>query len=363
MPRTRPGGRRKRFRIDEDAVQSGTIPHFFDYLKHGPLARVKIAVPTFNRPATLCECTLPFLRRHGVEMGRIHIFVAPTAVSHDSSPEWYRYLQATRDQGFEGVRLEPGGDGLTAQVRSILQWAEPGAHVVCMTDDVSDIFEKRHHKNGKPYRSPLPNGSFDALVTHAEHLLRASACVAWSLNASRNVLSMTTDSVSRKLGLLNGNMWGMVADASFLDLMHDSRNGVICDVAWSVELWAKGYRFLRYRSLATQTVYRLPGGLQTTQSAQERRERENVQIRLLARKHTGLIHFREKPAASLGTMLYSFAAVGPEPLIMKRPTAFNTGRRYSGFATRAMTAAERKRKSRGGQAALPPSTTDGKRRV
>ena len=363
MPTKAPAKRGCQAPLDNAAVESGRIPHSFDFLKREQRVGVNIAIPTFNRPSKLCDATLSFLQRQGVAMHRIHVFVAPTAVSPEASPEWYRYMNAMRDHNFEGVRLEPGGDGLTAQMRAILRWAEPGAHVVCMTDDVTGIFEKKHHSNGKPYKSPLPNGSFDAVVKHAEELMKASHCCAWSLSASRHALSMTTNSVSRKLGLLEGNMWGMLADASFVNMVKDPEAGVVWDVAWSLELWAKGYRFFRYRCLATNTVYRLPGGLQTTQNAQERRERNNAQIRRLAEKHSGLIHFKEKPRASLNTMFYSFSAVGPEPLIMRRPEALTTGRRFEGFALRAMTAAERQRKKRGGHAALPPPDKGRKRKV
>ena len=363
MPPKRPGKRKRQTLIDDAAVRSGKIPHFFDYLKQEGLDQVRIAVPSFNRPSKLCSSTLSFLQRQGVAMNRIHVFVAPTPVSPETSPEWYRYMNALRDHGFEGVRLEPGGDGLTAQMWSILRWAEPGAHFVCMTDDVTDIVEKKHHSNGKPYLSPLPNGSFDAVVKHAEDLMLASDCCAWSLSASRNVLSMTTDSVSRKLGLLDGNVWGVRAQASFVNMVADHGAGVIWDVAWSVELWARGYRFFRYRSLATRTVYRLPGGMQTSQSATERRDLENAQIQKLSQKHAGLIHFKDKPNASLSTMLYSFSAVGPEPLILQRPEALTGGRRYVGFALRAMTPAERQRRRRGGQKALAAPDTGRKHKV
>ena len=166
MTKTNPGRCKSQPHIDADALETGLVPHFFDYLKKTDLAEVKIAVPTFNRPSKLCTATLPFLRRHGVRMDRIHLFMAPTAVSPDAKPQWYLYMQALRDHGFGGVRLEPGGDGLTAQMQSILKWAEPGTHVVIMTDDVTDIVEKKFHVNGEFYQSPLPNGAFDAVVGH-----------------------------------------------------------------------------------------------------------------------------------------------------------------------------------------------------
>ena len=227
MPTGAPAKRGRQAPIDENAVESGQIPHFFDFLKQGQRGVVKIAVPTFNRPSKLCEATLSFLRRQGVANSRIHVFVAPTAVSPEASPEWYRYMQAMQDYDFGDVRLEPGGDGLAAQMQAILRWAKPGEHIVCMTDDVTGIFEKKHHSNGKPYKSPLPNGSFDAVVKHAEELMKASHCCAWSLSATRHALWMTTNSVSRKLGLLEGSMWGMLADASLVNKVEHPEAGVV----------------------------------------------------------------------------------------------------------------------------------------
>ena len=111
--------------------------------------------------------------------------------------------------------------------------------------------------------------------------------------------------------------------------------------------------FDRYRCLATNTVYRLPGGLQTAQSVQERWIRNNARIRRLAEKPGGFIHFPITPKSSLAIRLYSFSAVGRKPLLLQRPRALTAGRRLKRFALRAMTATESQRKKSGGNAARP----------
>ena len=134
--------------MDEATVASGEIPHFYDYLQRKAHRAVHIAIPSFDRPQKLCESTLPFLRRQGVKLSCVHVFVGPTPAGKATSPEWHRYLRTVREHGFTDIHVEPGGDGVWAQMRSIFQWAENGSHVIVMMDDVDDVVEKKTNKFG-----------------------------------------------------------------------------------------------------------------------------------------------------------------------------------------------------------------------
>jgi len=327
--------------MDEAAVESGEVPHLYDYLLRRIKPGVKIAIPSFDRPTKLCESTLPMLRRHGVDMATVHVFLAPTPAPGTTSPEWHRYWRALREHNFMDVHLEPGGDGLWAQMRAIFRWAGHGTYLLVMTDDVDDIVEKKTRADGSVYSRPLAHGALAALFGHAFDLMRAGNFVAWSLSASHNPAHMSADTISRKLGLLDGNFTGMIVNATFADMVKEEKYGIIYDVAFSTEMWAAGHRFFRYRGLCVSTVYRVPGGIQSTMCVRERRGREDSLIRTLSTKHPTPVQFQEKPAASVRTMQYSFFALGPPPVHMTRPAPQTGGRWYEGLATRAMTDAER----------------------
>ena len=167
-------------------------------------------------------------------------------------------------------------------------------------------------------------------------------------------MNMKTNAISRKLGLLDGNLWGLVKTPGFENVVKDPDDQVIYDVAMTANLWASGRRFFRYRGLCTSTVYRSSGGLQSRMSMEQRRTAEDRRIRILAGKHETLVQFKAKPSASWSTMQYRFVEMGPQPLLMRKPEPMTAGRRFEGLAWRAMTAAERQRKHRGGPGAIKP---------
>ena len=338
--------------MDQAAVESGAVPHFYDYLKCGEHVKYQICIPSFNRPVRLCTTTLRLLSRHGIAMDRVHIFVAPTPAPAQDRPEWSRYIRELRERGYGDVHVEPGGDGVWGQMQAIFSWAADGSYVICMADDVEDIMCRKENKGGDVRCKPLPNGSLEALFTHAWDLMMAGDFSTWGLNASKNVLHMDAQAISRKLGLVEGNLWGVVAGPYLATLVADSDVSVIYDVAFTTELWATGRRFFRYRGLCSVSPYKLPGGLLTSMSKEGRRFEEDVQIQKLSAKHPSLVWFKKKENATLSTMQYAFSAQGSPPLQLQDPTPLTGGRRYEGHALRSMTPAERQRKCRRGLAAM-----------
>ena len=352
MPPRQETCRRNEVVVDQAVLESGTVPHFYDYLKNNRKATYHICIPSFNRPEKLCQSTLRLLRRHGIDLNRVHVFVARSLAPQEIRPEWSRYLRELRKQNFEAVHVEPGGDSLWEQMQAIFSWAAEGSHVVCLADDVDDILEKKSRNDGSIYKKPLASGSLDALLQHAWDLLRAGNFSAWGLSAAKNPLSMDTNLISRKLGLIEGNCWGFVAQPFLTRLLPDADVSMIWDVAFTAELWATERRFFRYRALVAATTYKTPGGSTTYMTPMQRRSAEDEKIQQLSLKHAAIVQFRAKDRASLTAQQYRFTQLGPSPLQMSEPTPMTAGRRYEVHATRSMTPAERKRKQRYGHAAV-----------
>ena len=352
MPPRQETCRRNEVLVDEAALESGTVPRFYDYLENRGKAAYFICIPSFNRPEKLCRTTLRLLKRHGIDLNRVHVFVAPSLAPQEIRPEWSRYVRELREHNFGAVHVEPGGDSLWEQMQAIFSWAAEGSHVVCLSDDVDDIQEMKTRKDGSIHKKTLASGSLDALFQHAWDLLRAGNFSAWGLSASKNPLCMNTNIISRKLGLIEGNCWGMVAKPYLTRLLPDADVSVIYDVAFTTELWATERRFFRYRGLAAATTYKTPGGTTTYMSPMQRRSAEDAKIRQLSSKHAAILQFKAKDRASLGTQQFWFSQLGPSPLQMSEPSPVTAGRRYEVLATRSMTATERKRKQRGGHAAV-----------
>ena len=337
-------------------VRSGAVPHYYDVALHDmDVSDIRIAIPSYDRPETLCEATLSLLKRHGFPLNQVHVFVSPIQVWNSHNPEWKRYLNAMRREGFHEVNLEVGCHGLEHQMHAIFTWAHHGDLIV-MTDDVQDILERRTpHGCTKAELTPLPLGMLSALFLHGRDMLKSSACFAWSLNCSHNVRSLDETSISRRFGLLEGNVTGFRLEGNPEDWRVPDGFGVVYDVALSCNLWSTGRMFLRYRGLCLAHRYRAAGGCQATMRLEERRRLEDRAIQALARNHANLIRFKPKPDASLCTMQFEMLQHGSRPLKLKPATPVTGGRRFEAFADRAMTPAERQRRCRRGRRSLSAS--------
>ena len=186
-------------------VEDGEVPNFRDWFPLRQAPDVRVLIPSWNRPAVLCENTLAVLRRHGVPLHTSHMFVAPSKAPGHDKPEWYRYLTTFREAEFGEVNLQLGADGLEHQMSAMLRWAKTG-YVVIMTDDVSDIMERKDMNDRGLRMRPLPEGLLPSLFVHAHALMGAGGFYAWSLAPCQNPCSMNDTSISRKLVLLEGNI-------------------------------------------------------------------------------------------------------------------------------------------------------------
>ena len=337
-------------------IEDKVVPHFRDFVGQQP-PELRIAIPSHGRPERLCTGTLALLRRHGIDMNAVYVFVSGDTTNAAGSPQWYEYLEAFRRHDFLRVHLQPGADGLEGQMNCIMTWAQRG-YLILITDDILDVKERY----GPVLQSscslrPLAAGLLEPVIAHAYALMVAGGFCAWSLNPSANAQHMSEDQISMKFGLLEGNLTGYLLADDATAYHVESGMGVVCDTFMSLNLWSQDRRYFRYRGLCLQHRYRAPGGYESVMSREDRRGLEDEAIQTLAFRHPKLIRFQEKPDASLGLQQCKFMNQGGPPLTM-RPATADVGRRRVGFAVRAMTPAERQRKLRKGHRSLSASEGD-----
>ena len=68
--------------------------------------------------------------------------------------------------------------------------------------------------------------------------MKATGCVARSLNPSHKPKRLESLAISRKLGLLDGNLTGTLLPPDWRRLVVTKGHGLIYDVEWSASLWS-----------------------------------------------------------------------------------------------------------------------------
>jgi hypothetical protein len=303
----------------EDAA-SGTVTHWRDSLNTTTAKNIefKLVIPSFDRPTELCGNTLSLLRRDGVPLDRINVFVSPLAASPGGTPEWYRYVEECKKHHFSEVHVRPGGRTLEEQMVAAMEWVGTG-YMIVMSDTVRSIQTRQDTPGSTTRMIPAPKGTVLALIEHGFQLLRATGCTAWSVNPSHNPWQLSVLSITRRLGLLDGNLMGMFLPPNWRKMQVASGHGLIYDVEWSASLWSNGHRFCRYQGVCCDHIYRRPGGQATLmKDATKRRQRETQAIKACAKKFPSLLKWCHKPKASLKTMEYKFLTHGPSGLVMAK---------------------------------------------
>ena len=217
-----------------------------------------IVIPSFDRPEQICRTTLALLRRHGVSLSDVGVFITPSTQGKDDDPEWSRYLAALRSHDMLEVNLLPGAKGLENQMEKAMEWMGEG-YMLNFSDTVTDIMVRRTRKrSGQHFLAPMKRGLLPALFHHARDLMVAGAFTAWSVNPMHNASRMShKNQISRTLGLLDGNFFGMLLlpqDWKKCRVAKD--HGLIYDVEWSASLCSRGYKFVRYMNICANHTYR-----------------------------------------------------------------------------------------------------------
>lgn len=308
-------------------VASRSIPDLTNWADIALMAEIKFVIPTYDRPDRLCTSTLAMLRKHGIPMKQVGVFVFPGIVRGQSAPEWQRYLEALKTHNFTDVHLLQGGVGLEGNMAAALRWVQQG-YFVTLSDSVKDLLQVTGPAEGRSLRPASP-GCLKALIMHGYSLMIAGGFTAWSVNPIHNAPRMPHNTISRKLGLLDGNLCGCILPEKWKTLQVDTGMGLVYDVAWSLQLWAAGHRFFRYGGFCMDHRYRTAGGQATLfRTPESRRSLENQCLEELARKWPALVSFTKDSSKSLKTMQYRFRTVGPGPLLLRRGRQVGRPRKY-----------------------------------
>lgn len=306
--------------------------HWHDILtaKGGKNIEFKLVIPSFDRPTELCGNTLSLLRKDGISMDHVNVFVSPTTASPEGnrSPEWYRYTEECKKHGFAEVHIRPGGRTLEDQMVAAMEWVGTG-YMIVMSDTVRSIQTREDTPERQTRMIAAPTGTVMALIKHGFQLLTATGCTAWSVNPSHNPWQLSVCGITRRLGLLDGNLMGMFLPPDWRRMKVASGHGLIYDVEWSASLWSNGHRFVRYQGVCCEHTYRRPGGQATLMNdAVKRRLHETQAIKACAKRFPKLVKWIRKPTASLKTMEYKFSTQGPAGLVMAK-TQRGRGLAYS----------------------------------
>ena len=287
-------------------------------------------IPSHARPNDLCLSTLTFLRKHGVDLSRVHVFVDFAWSSACGTRAYDLYVKSLRQHGFHAVHVRPGGRGLEGNMKAIRELFDIGTYVITMSDRVDDLLELTAGTSKNPTLTPVPAGALASLWHHGHDVIKAGGFAAWSTNASHSARTMRQDALSRKAGLLDGNMTGQLVTQDWKDMTVD--HGLIYDVEYAACLWTLGHGYVRYRMLCCKHPYRSRGGQAERYSdPAARRQTEDAAIKSVAAKYPDVLMFVSKPNASLKVMNYAFRRHGPSVLkvIQRHGQGAGRNRKYS----------------------------------
>jgi hypothetical protein len=316
--------------------------HFLDYVNETVSGlKFTVVIPSYDRPEELCRKTLSLLRKHGVMDHHIMVLITPGRVPGKTETEWNRYRTSLLRNGYEGVRREVGALGLEKQIWQGMQFVGEGEYMVCMTDDVSDIKMMRllSRRMKKP-KGPevLTAGGLLGVFSLGWKLINDLQVGGWGVNCAHDGRSLDPRLVSCSLGLVEGNLYGIMVNLK--EEMQCHLSGVLTDHETSCRMWAHGGRFVRFQMLCVVHSYRIRGGYQSSFGIEQRKLLENKSIAALIKMFPELVDHRT-PSSSAGAAFQclQYKNLRSPPIHMMPPTKGANLRKYKGL--RSSTSAER----------------------
>ena len=193
-----------------------------------------IAVPTYQRAATLVRCTLALLRRHAIDPGRVTLFVADAdeeAVYEALLPLEYRRRIVRAVVGMRAVR------------NFIQQFYGDGVPVVALDDDVRDVVQRRDG------RTLTPVADLAELFTDAFALADRAGAGLWGVYPVANALFMKP-TVTYDLRYVVGCLWGCWnSTVDSLAVTLDDKEDYERTLKWYIEIerdvWMWNVRLLK----------------------------------------------------------------------------------------------------------------------
>ena len=310
----------------------------------------KIAIPSANREEALCQQTLQTLQRQEWRMAEVYVFVHPACLPGDSETQLSKYQRCLAKHGFADVTVVPGGSNLMLQYNQILCFFPPEERIILMSDTIPSIVWRKHTVNLTLVE--LPPWHLQAHAALGFQLCSDTNSHAWSLGPCKSPGNMQPGHISRRLGLLDGNCFGLILRGT--SDVRPQISGYITDVEMSLRCWCLDNVFHRFLGVTALHKYRSAGGHACSAVvAGQRSQATDAAIETLAHMLRHTSSFTPTRISDAG-MRYKFKHHGGLPL-MVRGGCTSTGR--PAITTgRAMTAAQRQRKSRHGSVAPRKST-------
>ena len=282
-----------------------------------------VAIPSLGREDLLVEQTLSTLLEYGVPAGRIHVFLHPTKKRQDGSSEFEAYSRHLRRHKFYRVHLHAGGSTLMLQYRAIFKFFHGFSKVVVMSDTVPGFVWRKHLNHTTV--APLPKDLFSALVALAFDMTAMERLHCWSLGPCKCPRNMSPGRVCRRVGLLDGNCFGINLSEKAAPLLRVSN--YTTDVEFSCRVWKRDGGFLRYLGVSALHKYRQQGGHKNIGVRATLRARKTADaICKLSRQFPDLIAFEGYGSCTHANMPYRFLRVGRDHSLIKGMYT-NRGRR------------------------------------
>lgn len=208
--------------------------------------------------AFILDHTLSFLHEQGIHHSIVTLFVADTVEAES-------YKQALKGSPWEAVNIRVSAPGIRDSRNAIMKSFSEGTYVVSLDDDLECILCKARGGNGENCAlTPMAPGEFLKLIFDAYHRMRACGAHLWGLSTSRNPLSMNSNWISVRNGLVNGYLHGFICRPNCSDLLR-SLTDAVEDCEFSVRHFNKDGIVLRYTMFAGMTCcYANAGGLQAS---------------------------------------------------------------------------------------------------
>ena len=216
----------------------------------------RIAIPSVNREEALCQQTLTTLRQQEWCMSEVHVFVQPGCLGGDTESHMPKYRRSLTAHGFAEVRVVNGGSDLMLQYSEIFNFFGVGEAIVVMSDTIPSIVWRRHAVNLT--LSQLPPRHLQAYAALGFALCEQTHSRAWSLGPCKSPRNMQPAHISRRLGLLDGNCFGIILrDVHELQLQV---SGFTTDVELSLRCWCLDGAFHRFLGVTAMHKFRARGG-------------------------------------------------------------------------------------------------------
>ena len=315
-----------------------------------PAPCYKVAIPSANREVALCQQTLQTLQRQEWCMAEVYVFVHPACLPGDSETQLSKYQRCLAQHGFSEVKVVPGGANLMLQYHEIFCYFPPQERVILMSDTIPAIVWRKHMVNLTLVE--LPPRHLQAHAALGFQLCSDSNSRAWSLGPCKSPRNMQPGHISRRLGLLDGNCFGLMMRGA--PNVRPRISGYTTDVEISLRCWQLDNVFHRFLGVTALHKYRSAGGHACSSiAASERSDATDAAIERLVLLFPDHLQFQGDKRISDAGMRYKFKHHGGLPLILSGGRT-STGR-PAVTTGRAMSAAQRQRKSRHGSVAVRPT--------